>query len=191
MQMGIRIGVYEPISDEQAERTADTSATREFHYGQRLRISGRIRAPQTYGDAGVFDRGAYLLDNGISAVLNAKPDDSHILSGFGASRWAAWRARARESLLQHVLSLRTPESRRRRLFSISRADGALLAAMILGERSLLDQRVKLDFQRNAALSVFLNENGVTSARWGREQRLMQFPARWIPRDQAGHCAALE
>jgi len=57
----------------------------------------------------------------------------------------------------------------------------------LGDASACTFRTDL----NGALNVFLNENGVTSARWGREQQIIQFPSHWIPREKAGHCAALE
>jgi competence protein ComEC len=40
-----------------------------------------------------------------------------------------------------------------------------------------------------AVSFYLDGTSLTSARWGTEQQAMQFPSRWIPRDQAGHCAA--
>ncbi len=41
-----------------------------------------------------------------------------------------------------------------------------------------------------ATSFFLNQEGVDRIRWGREQTTMAFPSRWIPRLQAGHCAAV-
>jgi competence protein ComEC len=43
---------------------------------------------------------------------------------------------------------------------------------------------------DGAVSVYLDENGVTSAQFGRERTLMRLP-RWIPRGQAGHCAAIQ
>ena len=43
---------------------------------------------------------------------------------------------------------------------------------------------------NGAVSVYLDENGVTSAQLGRERTLMRLP-RWLPRAQAGHCAATQ
>src|SRR5205823_8626395 len=67
----------------------------------------------------------------------------------------ALRARARHSLLQHVLALRTPPGPGWRIFSINQSDAALLAAMILGERSLLDQNVKLDFQRTGSYHLLV------------------------------------
>ena len=157
-QIGIRIGIYGPAEFD-AEGAGSVSspqpASREFHYGERLRVRGRIRIPQSYGDPGVFDRRAYLLDDGIAAVLGAKSADVDVLPGISGTRWNSWRARARRSLLQHVLALRTGERHVWRVFAISQTDAALLAAMILGERSLLDQRVKTDFQRTGSYHLLV------------------------------------
>lgn len=41
-----------------------------------------------------------------------------------------------------------------------------------------------------AISFYLDGKRVTSARWGRNRTTMEFPPRWIPPQQTGHCAAL-
>jgi competence protein ComEC len=43
---------------------------------------------------------------------------------------------------------------------------------------------------SGALSFYLDGTRVTAARWGREAAAIQFPSRWIPRQTAGHCAAV-
>ena len=152
-KLGIRVGIYGPVpATDQAD---SIQAVREFHYGERLRVRGRIRAPQIYADPGAFDRRAYLLDNGIAATFSTNPGNVEALPGRGGTRLGALRAAARRSLLQHMLALRTPEGRGWRIFSISQADAVLLAAMILGERSLLEQNVKLDFQRTGSYHLLV------------------------------------
>src|SRR5690349_10326011 len=129
--------------------------SKSFHYGQRLRIHGRLRSPQVFGDPGVFDRRAYLRQQGVVAVLNAKAEDIELLPGMGGTRLGRWRAQVRESLLTHILGLRSDAGPHWRLFAITRTDAGLLAAMILGERSLLDQRVKRDFQRTGSYHLLV------------------------------------
>lgn len=156
--IGVRIGAYGPAgstSEHDSVQYSRGSAALEFHYGQRLQVRGRIHALQTYGDHGVFDRRGYLLDNRIAATVSAKSTEIEALPGHGGSRWGTLRAQARRSLLRHVLALQTPEESMWRIFSISSKDAALLAAMILGERSLLDQKVKLDFQRTGAYHLLI------------------------------------
>ena len=40
-----------------------------------------------------------------------------------------------------------------------------------------------------AVSFYLDGTSLTSVRWGREAQVIQYPSRWIPPEQAGHCAA--
>jgi predicted membrane metal-binding protein len=54
-----------------------------------------------------------------------------------------------------MLVLRSPEGQGWRILSISSTDAALLAAMILGERSLLEQNVKPDFQRTGSYPLLV------------------------------------
>ena len=44
---------------------------------------------------------------------------------------------------------------------------------------------------SGALSFYLDAVGVASARWGRERQTIEFPSRWIPPNQAQHCAAAQ
>ena len=157
-RLGVRVGIYEAIEAIQevdADPSISSGTYPTFGYGQRVRIRGRIRTPQTYEDPGVFDHRAYLQQNGIAAVLSAKAEDIEVLPGIDGTRLGRWRAQARDSLLRHVLALRTLEGQQWRIFSIDQTDAALLAAMILGERSLLHQSVKLDFQRTGSYHLLV------------------------------------
>jgi len=154
-ELGVRVGIYGSGDFDEEQSSSPSDSPREFHYGQRLRIRGRIRTPQTYEDPGAFDYRAYLLDNGIAAVLSAKPENVEVLPGRGGTLWGTLRARARRSLLEHVIALRTSSAHGWRIFHISRTDTALLAAMLLGERSLLDEEVKLNFQRTGSYHLLV------------------------------------
>jgi competence protein ComEC len=150
--MVIRVNVYDSADDEPSIEIRPLS--RNFQYGQKLRVQGRIRSPQSYVDPGVFDRKAYLLAHGIAAVLSAQAADVAVLPGVGGTKFGAWRARTRSSLLQHVLAL-SSDAPSWRVLRISRTDSALLAAMLLGERSLLDDNVKRDFQRTGSYHLLV------------------------------------
>ena len=146
--LGLRIGIYGQVGSE-------PSSSSEFSYGQVLRVHGRIRSPFVYQDPGAFDYRTYLLDRGISTLFSAKKEDVHLLPGNGGNRFGRWRAYARSSLLQHIIAMRTTDAHGSGLFSITRTDTALLAAMLLGERELLDDRVKTDFQRTGSYHLLV------------------------------------
>jgi competence protein ComEC len=73
----------------------------------------------------------------------------------GGTRLGRWRAQVRGSLLAHILRLQSDSAPKWSFLAISRTDAGLLAAMILGERSLLDQRVKRDFQRTGSYHLLV------------------------------------
>jgi len=160
LHIGVRIGLYQVLSvAEEDELTSDLAAenkpAREFSYGQFLKITGRLRSPQNYEDPGAWDRRKYLRDQGIVALLTAKPANIEVLPIMGGTRWGRWRWQARRSLLRHVLVLHNSAQPRWQALAISQTDATLLAAMIMGERSLLDRGVKLDFQKTGSYHLLV------------------------------------
>jgi competence protein ComEC len=149
LAIGVRVSVY-----GHTDHIAN-GGVREFVYGQILRVRGRIHSPQVYGDPGVFDRREYLARRGIAGLLSTQAGAVEVLAGNAGANWERWRARTRRSLLAHVLGLQVHEARRVGVFSLSQSDAALLAAMLLGERSLLDQSLKLDFQRTGSYHLLV------------------------------------
>lgn len=160
LHIGVRIGVYQVLSAAEDDEVTSDSASeskpaREFSYGQFLKITGRMHSPQNYEDPGVWDRRKYLRDQGIVALLTAKPANIEMLPRMGGTRWGRWRWQARRSLIRRVLALHTSAQPRWQALAISQTDAALLAAMILGERSLLDHGVKLDFQKTGSYHLLV------------------------------------
>lgn len=153
LPLGIRLGVYRPLAADERDDAERIANAEQFHYGQRIQVQGHIRLAQQYGDPGVWSRRQYLLDHGIAAVMSAKPAAIELLPGRSGTVLGRWRAETRASLLHHVLALASDHGPR--MISISRIDTALLAAMILGERSLLDQAIKTDFQRTGAYHLLV------------------------------------
>ena len=169
---GARVSIYSARADTEFVEELPASGI-SFRYGQRLRIHGRIRSPRVFGDPGVFDRRAYLRQQGIVATLNAKRNDIEVLPGMGGTLLGRWRAEARESLLTHILGLQSEVDPKWSSIVISRTDAGLLAAMVLGERSLLDQRVKRDFQRTGSYHLLVVS--------GMAVAILAFAVFWIAR----------
>lgn len=127
--------------------------------------------PSTYENPGSFDYRKYLLDHGIAAVLSARPGSVQMLPGHGGTLLGTIRDRARRSLLDHVLNLAS--SHGWAPLRLSRTDTALLAAMLLGERSFLDQSVKADFQRTGSYHLLVVS--------GMAVAIMAFSVFWLAR----------
>ena len=140
---GVRVSVYSrenfaaALSEEEDdEGAAELDATPDFHYGERVELTGRLRLPRNFGNSGAFDYRGYLLDRGIAAQLAVRSDQVQRLAGDGGSRAGRWRSVIRQSLLRHIAMLWRP------------ADAALLSAMLVSERSLLERGTRIDFQRS-------------------------------------------
>src|SRR5450759_1380628 len=82
---GIRVMVYpHDLGEDEEDDTA--GKVRAFHYGQRLRLTARLRPPRNFGNPGAWDYAGYLRDAGILALGSARADRVELLAGFSGSR---------------------------------------------------------------------------------------------------------
>jgi competence protein ComEC len=140
---GIRVTVYS--KDESAGEDASDAgpAPARYSYGQRLRFPGRLRVPRNFGNPGSFDYRQYLAERGIAATASARGDQVVVLPGFAGSRLGRWRSRIRASIIAHIQQLWSPR------------DAALLDAMLISERSLLDRETRTAFQRSGVYHLLV------------------------------------
>ncbi len=150
VRAGIRLTIYPAPDDEKADDDAvDDAAAPEppvspvYLYGQRLRFSTRLRQPRNFGNPGALDYARVLAQQGIAASASARADRVEPLSGFSGSRAALWRSQLRRGLRARLTAL------------WGREDGALLAAMLIGERTFLDRQTRLDFQRTGVYHILV------------------------------------
>jgi len=147
VRAGIRLTIYPaPEYDDDADDAAAPPAHPVYPvylYGQRLRFTTRLRQPRNFGNPGALDYRAVLAKQGIAAHASARADRVEPLSGFSGSRAALWRSQLRRGLRARLTAL------------WGKDDGALLAAMLIGERTFLDRQTRLDFQRTGAYHILV------------------------------------
>jgi hypothetical protein len=84
---GVRLGIYSPYPPAtELSREAPTLSARLFHYGERIRLSVKLKLPRNFHNPGAFDYEGYLAGNGIAALGSAKPADVESLPGFSGTR---------------------------------------------------------------------------------------------------------
>jgi competence protein ComEC len=124
--------------------------------GARLRATVRLHAPQRYLDPGVWSYSEALRTRGIiaessvdSATVHIE-DRTHIPARCrfaDAQRWSSMRL---SRLAQNPLVMRTlPVAR------LTQNDAAMLAAMLFGDRTLLQRSVRTAFERTGSFHLFV------------------------------------
>lgn len=142
VKFGVRLNVYAKASQAsgETEESDDVSARaaqkmRLLRYGERIRFPAQLIAPRNFRNPGAFDYAGYLREQGIVATAAIKYGAIETLPGFSGSRFEAWCARVRRSIVDRINRL-WPER-----------TAALMEAMVIGERSFITHTDRTDFQR--------------------------------------------
>ena len=151
---GMRLTIYYKEKDYSAEPLL-------FEYGQRIRFRTVLHQPRNYGNPGAMDTRGYLRRQGIDALASAPAAEIEVLPGGGGPHVGALLAAARRSVLARIKLLWGPR------------DGALIAAMLVGEHSLVDRATRQSFQSTGTFHVLVVS--------GLNVGLMAFPVFWLMR----------
>ncbi len=123
------------------------SAKKPYLYmGKRVRVSGRLELPRSDGD---FNYRRYLYHRGITALLNASPDDIKSVdnAGFSLAFFAG--------SIRHWI-------KERNLAHLPRKDAGLLNGVVLGDTSSIDEGLDEMF-RITGLTHILAASGINIA----------------------------
>jgi competence protein ComEC len=103
---GVRLGIYSSRLDAVPQADSATApAMHLFRYGERIRLSVKLKLPRNFRNPGAFDYQSYLAANGIAALGSAKAEDVKLLPGFVGSRLELWRTRTHSSIIAKVHAL--------------------------------------------------------------------------------------
>jgi len=149
VQSGIRLGIYGPRSDAEAQKSSEVgpanpgSAMPMLRYGDRVRLTAKLRRPRNFRNPGAFDYEGFLADHGIAALGSAKLEEVEALPGFSGGRMEAWRSRLHRSVVAKVHKLWHPR------------EAALIDAMVIGEEAFIDRDTRTDFQRSGTYHILV------------------------------------
>jgi competence protein ComEC len=159
---GIRATVFSPGATK-ADPQGAALRLPSLAYGERIRLTARLRPPRNFRNPGLFDYEGYLRSHGIGTLASVKSDDIEVLSGTSGTRLESWHSRIRNSILQHI--------RENGLWS--RDDAALFAAMIVGDDSMLLRNVREEFQQTGVYHLLVVS--------GMNVALLAFAVFWLAR----------
>lgn len=133
---GMRLG-YTPKED--------APGLPELHAGDEISVLTEARLPLVYKDAGAFDRREFLAGQDIHVIATLHASTLLEKTGTAAPTWrfqiARWRGRLRERL--------------DKMFPGSPQTGAILRAMLLGDRSFVDRAESVDYQKTGVFHVLV------------------------------------
>jgi competence protein ComEC len=144
--VGMRATLYSSGLNQDTQAQDDPAA--EFPrlvYGERIRLTARLRLPRNFRNPGAFDYEGYLHGLGISTLASVRAGKVTKLPGKSGSTLGFWRSRIRRSILDRI--------NHRALWSAQ--DSPLLAAMVIGESSRLTRPVREEFQETGAYHLLV------------------------------------
>ena len=161
--IGIRASIFlkQPSADDQGDEAE--SGFPHVVYGQRVKLTGKLRPPRNFRNPEAFDYEGYLHSLGITTLASVRADRVEILPGSSGTRLGFWRNRIRRSILEHLHD--------QRLWS--KDDAALFAAMIVGDDSLLLRHVREEFQETGVYHLLVVS--------GMNVGLLAFAVFWLAR----------
>jgi len=145
----VRLNIYQSlmITSDFPPKLSDVgsneSGVRVFHYGERIRMTCRLRPPKNFRNPGAFDYREYLADRGIAALGSAKLNDVELLPGFAGNRSELWRSRIHQSVVEKVHEIWPAR------------EAALIDAMVIGDEAFIDRDTRVDFQRSGTYHVLV------------------------------------
>jgi len=150
--VGVRVTMYSRTSaarevrdDDEPDQPSVTVALPELAYGQRISFATKLRLPRNFHNPGAFDYEGYLHGLGLSAIGSVNAVKIELLPGTVGTWPGSWRSAVRRSLLKHITAggLWNHE------------DAALLAAMVIGNDSLLLRNVRDEFQETGVYHLLV------------------------------------
>jgi len=145
--VGIRATLFSADREEDSEAGPGFPGFPILAYGDRVRITARLRLPRNFRNPGAFDYEGYLRGLGLSVVASVRADKIELLPGKSGRRMDFWRSRIRRSILDHIYNSKTGVW--------DRQDAALFAAMIVGDDSMLMRSVREEFQETGVYHLLV------------------------------------
>jgi competence protein ComEC len=160
-----------------ADRASQPQTQPQFHCGDLVEATLRLRVPERYRDPGAWQFADYLLDQGIAATASLPSAKLHPLANVLPSAASAsphpladnlsvgrtsailqCRIFAAQSWATTRLFAYTRSSANRRLpprLRLTPNDAGMLNAMLFGDRSSLTQKLRVGFQRTGSFHLFV------------------------------------
>ena len=150
---GIGVTLYAPIEAQLPS----------MNCGQAVALTLAFHQPDRFLDPGVWDSRAYMLTEGIAAVGSVKADALSFVPRtatsppLSATQYFECRLHAiQQSASNRLMAFAAAQSPRiPRLLALSQDDAAMLSAMVAGDRTWLNRRIRIGFERTGSFHLLV------------------------------------
>jgi competence protein ComEC len=144
---GLRATLYGPVDQ----------ALPAIHCGDEIHARVAMRPPERYLDPGVWDATAWLRQQGIGVVGSLKASNVTVAPGRKGGSFPCWLHSVQQEGSQRLIDFagRSSTSRWPRWLLLNYADAGMLSAMILGDRTYLDHRARVGFERTGSFHLLV------------------------------------
>jgi competence protein ComEC len=123
-----------------------------------VRATLALHPEERFLDPGVWDANAYLHQQGIGALGSVNPRRLSVLAHGRRRMLSCWLHSLQEAASSRLIDFGTApqnNSRLPRFFLINHEDAAMLAAMLAGDRTWLEHRVRVGFERTGSFHLLV------------------------------------
>ena len=131
------------------------SGPKRIRCGERIRATARFLPPDTYHDAGVWDRSGFLLDQGITSTGSVDVDRVELLGYANAASLTCRLQEVQNAVGVHLLALPAVMLRLPAPVRITDEDAAMISAMVTGDRTFLDHSLRVGFERTGSFHMLV------------------------------------
>ena len=145
---GVRLTIYAPVD----------AAFPQLKCGDAFHATLAMHEPERYLDPGVWDSTAYLRQQGIAALASAKADAISVVHSARRPAFSCWLHSLQQDASGRLIAFGDSPSGWARLPGWARLthdDAAMLSAMVTGDRTWLQRRVRVGFERTGSFHLLV------------------------------------
>lgn len=143
----VRVGLYAPMG----------AAFPHLACGDEARVTVPLHEAERFLDPGAWDYRDYLLQQGIGALGSAKLERFTVIAASGRRNFGCWLHSLQEAASTRLIDFAAEPNNARLppFLRIDHEDATMLTAMVTGDRTWLEHRVRVGFERTGSFHLLV------------------------------------
>lgn len=165
-RIDVQLSSIESVEDQQDRQVPAQGSVRftihwkdrrpePLHCGDQITADARLLLPQSYRDPGAWSRREFLLASGITATGSLPAARIARIAPAAHRSFSCMLSDAQHEASRRLMLLSTLTGRMPAPLRISQDDGAMLAAMVAGDRTFLNRSLRAGFERTGSFHMLV------------------------------------